>query len=334
MWTVISFQSLLLPLPPSPSLSLLHHNHCLILPLLPYNRLSKGSHKAHVFTEITDNHTFGVCAKCTRLNISQDDTMCPGCGHALGSRGHYFEVNCGVDGKPCPRVPDSDVPPFIVFRCGFEAKLGCRIQGTGPVIVTSVLDPVMVGSMPIGCLVSEHSGGVIDSNMDYSTGSMRGGGASSSDNNNSSSSSSSVYVSPVVTAVSSHTLPTATATTMRPVVGTVLSMAQPTTTTTVSLSTITPASVYSGVSVLALDIAGLIPFPTTTPLISIPTTSVHAACLPGGLPEANGQSPEEKERERRPRVGDILLAVNGVSVEHMDFAQVTQGGGRERRGML
>lgn len=37
-----------------------------------HHRLSKGSNKACVFTEITDNPIFGVCAKCQLPNISQE----------------------------------------------------------------------------------------------------------------------------------------------------------------------------------------------------------------------------------------------------------------------
>lgn len=95
-----------------------------------HHRLSKGSNKAFVFTEITDNPHFGECAKCRTPNIPQDHRACANCQHDLGSRGVYFEFDSFDEhGKPVPRVPMKEIPPFIIYRCTFDSKLGCRIQG-------------------------------------------------------------------------------------------------------------------------------------------------------------------------------------------------------------
>jgi hypothetical protein len=100
-----------------------------------------------------------VCARCQLPNISQDHSRCPRCDHDLGSRGVYFEADVGADGQASYKVPDPDIPPFMVFSCDFGAKLGCRIQGTGPVVVTAVLDPEMLAGLPAGRLLREHAGG-------------------------------------------------------------------------------------------------------------------------------------------------------------------------------
>lgn len=95
-----------------------------------HHRLSKGSNKAHVFTEITDNPHFGVCARCLAAELSQDCKLCPRCNHDLGPRGCYFEFDAlDKQGQLALRVPGRAIHPFIVFRCVFESKLGCRIQG-------------------------------------------------------------------------------------------------------------------------------------------------------------------------------------------------------------
>jgi hypothetical protein len=49
--------------------------------------------------------------------------------------------NSNLDGSTVPI-------PYIQFRCKFKEKLGCRIQGDGPILVTQIIDLDAVNEYP------------------------------------------------------------------------------------------------------------------------------------------------------------------------------------------
>lgn len=134
-----------------------------------HHKKSKGSQEHRYLTDMSDVTHFGVCAKCSLENIFETVEHCPRCGHNLGPVKRSLNITKEVDlmipstlqadilsdstsrQTPHPDVSSEEAPPpaaYITFRCLFKAKLGCRIRGDGPVLVTQITDGKVVAEAP------------------------------------------------------------------------------------------------------------------------------------------------------------------------------------------
>lgn len=175
-------------------------------------------------------------------------------------------------------------------------------EGTGPVLVTSILDPDLVNNMPEGILLHEHSGGV----PDFKASELAVNSA---------------VASPAAVLYCASALPTATVSTVTHstaaavVQGQVLSVKHAKPAPATRPSPLAAPNVKPSfpdvdvVPVLSLDIAGLVP--------DTPWKDTKASTFSAEVDDLN-----RKQRMFKPKVGDILESVNGVPVGHMDFSQV------------
>ena len=101
-----------------------------------HHRISTSLYSEPILHDITDNTEFGVCARCLRPAIKEDQTHCPDCSHYLGPGSSYAQP---VDPARCP-VHASEYS-FIVFECAYPGKLPLpfRMLGDCPVVVTAIL---------------------------------------------------------------------------------------------------------------------------------------------------------------------------------------------------
>lgn len=87
-----------------------------------------------ILTDMTDNPYYSICARCGLENIYELETHCRDCGNYLGPTHLPLllrDITC---------VKESDASPSITFQITFFEKLGCRIQGDGPVVVSEIID--------------------------------------------------------------------------------------------------------------------------------------------------------------------------------------------------
>jgi hypothetical protein len=137
-----------------------------------HHKKSKGTQELRYLTDVSDVTHFGVCAKCTLEKIFETVEKCPRCGHNLGPVKRSLNITKDIDlmspstleldinnsSTETPGMPNPlEVPEvsYITFRCQFKAKLGCRIQGDGPVLVTQITDGAVVRELPSSLLKRE-----------------------------------------------------------------------------------------------------------------------------------------------------------------------------------
>ena len=130
-----------------------------------HHKKSKGSQDLRYLTDVTDNTNFGICANCKKENIFETIESCPNCGHDLGPVNRSLNVTPAVDFmKPSTLHDDinknnnqndclkgaeaNQNPSYVTFRCQFKTRMGCRIQGDGPVIITQITQPEVVRELP------------------------------------------------------------------------------------------------------------------------------------------------------------------------------------------
>ena len=101
-----------------------------------HHRISTSLYSEPILHDITDNTEFGVCARCLRPAIKEDQTHCPDCSHYLGPGSSYAQP---VDPARCPAYATEY--SFIVFECTYPGKLPLpfRMLGDCPVVVTAIL---------------------------------------------------------------------------------------------------------------------------------------------------------------------------------------------------
>ena len=131
-----------------------------------HHKKSKGTTELRYLTDVSDITHFGVCAKCRLEKIFETLEKCPNCGHTLGPIKRSLNITKNVD-LMTPSTLEDDIvkntpdeykakalhigdaaPTFITFRCKFTTRLGCRIQGDGPVVVTQICDEVAARDGP------------------------------------------------------------------------------------------------------------------------------------------------------------------------------------------
>jgi hypothetical protein len=313
------------------------HNWVSVLIVLKrwnHHRLSKSSLTAVIHTEVTDNLSFGVCAKCELTGIHFEAKYCTRCGHFLGDRGKYFE-------PPAKQLlPSADCAPFLVFECAFPERIGCRIQGAGPVVITAILDHAIISAIPEGTLIAEHRGGVPDlatrqliENYVYSHISGAAPPAVAVSAYSSlpradsgslplppppiSSNSAGADAAPVAVAVAEavpaggaavHAMPTAAvAVAATPVQGRVISASFP-------IHSIPPAGTHT-TAAAAVGLRGDI-----ASNVEDPVSKYDPTASPWNDPVV--ALANEKQRCLKPMIGDVLVSVNGIPVSHLDFNQV------------
>mgnify|MGYP003386669835 FL=1 len=139
-----------------------------------HHKKSKGTQELRYLTDVSDITHFGVCAKCQLPKIFETVITCPNCGHSLGPVKRSLNIIKEIDfmipstleedvSSTCIPVPQattqaveaSSEMAYITFRCQFRAKLGCRIQGDGPVLVTQIMNAEAVKEFPSSLLKRE-----------------------------------------------------------------------------------------------------------------------------------------------------------------------------------
>jgi hypothetical protein len=123
--------------------------------------MSKNELTRPILVETTDNPMFSVCAKCNQPHIHESQDKCPTCGHFLGMAvvPHSFAdqtYHVGNDATHTISGTGLTVKPFITYSCTFLSKLGCVIQGDGPVFITSV--DGQADAVIVDCKILEREG--------------------------------------------------------------------------------------------------------------------------------------------------------------------------------
>ena len=176
--------------------------------------------------------------------------------------------------------------------------------------VTSILDVELLGVLPEGKLIDDFKGGYLDDARLKHTTSVNESAAKRNSNSSG--------ISPATAVVASPAAEMAPA----PVVGRVVSMNAPRTSlgptvqgTVLGITQPSDRKDKSGAEseLLSLDIAGLVPS-------SLGGEEKPENCVWEEDPEIVAMN--EKQRALKPMVGDIIVSINGIPVEHMDYSQV------------
>lgn len=108
-----------------------------------HHRLSASQHSDIILYDITDNTTFGICARCQETGLHETATHCIKCGYHLGPASSYA---IPADPQFCP-APLSSYS-YLVYECKFavggwgtvgKKPLPFRVEGDCPVVVTAIL---------------------------------------------------------------------------------------------------------------------------------------------------------------------------------------------------
>ena len=102
--------------------------------------MAKGMLDIDPLVDVTDDPYFTVCAKCNTSKLFECITVCPHCGYNLGPASSLF-IPWGDSLPGAGHVIPIETLTFLQYECTFQSRIGCRIQGDGPVVVTMILDP-------------------------------------------------------------------------------------------------------------------------------------------------------------------------------------------------
>jgi hypothetical protein len=116
-----------------------------------HHRVAKSETQHPFLTDMTDNPFFSYCARCNQANIYETAEKCPACDYYLGPA--RLSINFRDSLLTRPRRPEAEVGSFITFESTFSSRLGCRIQGDGPTLITLINNESAVLQLPLGRLV-------------------------------------------------------------------------------------------------------------------------------------------------------------------------------------
>jgi hypothetical protein len=87
-----------------------------------------------ILTDVTDNPYFSTCARCGLENIYELELHCRTCGYHLGP------ASLPLLFQDLPSAARKAEASSVTFQIPFFEKLGCRIQGDGPVVISEIID--------------------------------------------------------------------------------------------------------------------------------------------------------------------------------------------------
>lgn len=105
-----------------------------------HHRLSASQYDTPVLSDITDDLYFTICAKCEKTEIFELATHCPNCNYELGPV-NSFSKPISIEMIP----PHPTNFSYCTYDCYFlkSSKLPFRMQGDCPVVLTSIISPVV-----------------------------------------------------------------------------------------------------------------------------------------------------------------------------------------------